>query len=224
MSKKSEAFIKRHSASFQFALTPEQYSTQALKSATPDDLEFLRSEYSRMRDVAQKRLKRLAKSDFSQAKALQERPAGFPKLKDIRSQDFPYAMNELYRFVAAKGSTVQGQKEIRAKTIATFAEHKVHITEEEYPEFIKILEKMRKQKLNYESGVAKSAADFIVGLNKGSVTTNRIFTSRKRLRALMENYRDLSKLEQKIAEVNESGRKFTAIDATAALKEFGWLE
>ena len=149
MSKKSEAFIKRHSASFQFGLTPEQYSTQALKSATPDDLEFLRSEYSRMRDVAQKRLKRLAKSDFSQAKAVQERPAGFPKLKDIRPQDFPYAMNELYRFVAAKGSTVQGQKEIRVKTIETFAKHDVHITEEEYPQFIKILEAMRKQKINY---------------------------------------------------------------------------
>lgn len=221
MSKKSEAFIKRHSASFQFGLKPEQYSTQALKSATPDDLEFLRSEYSRMRDVAQKRIKRLAKSDFSQAKAVQERPAGFPKLKDIRPQDFPYAMNELYRFVAAKGSTVQGQKEIRAKTIATFEKHDVHITEEEYPQFIKILEAMRKQKINYESGIAKATADFIVGLNKGKVTTNRMFTSRKRLKALMDHYNELDKLADRI---NNTPGRFTAVDATEALKEFGWLE
>lgn len=221
MSKKSEAFIKRHSVSFQFALTPEQYSTQALKSATPDDLEFLRSEYTRMRDVAQKRIKRLAKSDFSQAKAVQERPAGFPKLKDIRLQDFPYAMNELYRFVAAKGSTVQGQKEIRAKTIETFAKHDVHITEEEYPQFIKILEAMRKQKINYESGIAKATADFIVGLNKGKVTTNKIFTSRKRLKALMDHYDELDKLAERI---NNTPGRFTAVDATEALKEFGWLE
>ena len=217
MSKKSEAFIKRHSASFQFALTPEQYSTQALKSATPDDLEFLRSEYSRMRDVAQKRIKRLAKSDFSQAKAVQERPEGFPKLKDIRPQDFPYAMNELYRFVAAKGSTVQGQKEIRAKTIATFEKHDVHITEEEYPQFIKILE----EKINYESGIAKATADFIVGLNKGKVTTNRMFTSKKRLKALMNHYNELDKLADRI---NNTPGQFTAVDATEALKEFGWLE
>ena len=221
MSRKSEAFIKQHSASFQFGLKPEQYSTQALKQATEDDLSFLRSEYSRMRDVAQKRIKRLTKSDFSQAKAVQERPEGFPKLKDIKPSDFPYAMNELYRFVAAKSSTVQGQKEIRAKTIETFKKHDVHITEEEYPTFIKILESMRKQKLNYESGIAKATADFIVGLNKGKVTTNRIFTSRKRLSALMNHYRELDKLTEKI---NGFDGKFTAVDADEALREFGWLD
>ena len=222
---KSAAFVKRHSASFKFSLSPEQYSTQALKTATKDDLAFLRAEYTRMRDVAQKRIQRLIKSDFSQAKAVQERPEGFPKLKDIRPQDFPYAMNELYRFVAAKGSTVQGQKEIRTKTIETFAKHNVHITEEEYPEFIKILEQMRKQKINYESGIAKATADFIVGLQKGSVTTNKMFTSRKRLRALMDHYKDLSKLQDRIQFINETEkRKFTAVDATEALRDFGWME
>ena len=72
-------------ARFKFAYEDNYMTTQALENyvarATRDDLSALRSEYTRMRDVAQKRIKRLQASEFNQAKAVLERPEGFPKLK-----------------------------------------------------------------------------------------------------------------------------------------------
>ena len=154
--------------SFQFWYDEKWYTVQGAETmisiGTKDDMATMRSEYTRMRDVAQKRLHRLEKQ-FPNAKALQSHPQGFPKLREIDPRDFAKAFSELAKFVRAKGSTVTGQRDIRRKTIKTWQEQGVNLNERHYDTAIKILEEMRRQKIVYGSDKVVELADSMLELD-----------------------------------------------------------
>ena len=154
--------------SFQFWFDEKWYTVQGAETmarvGTKDDLATMRAEYTRMRDVAQKRIKRLGKQ-FPESKAYQTHQKGFAKLKDIDPRDLPKAFAELAKFVKAKGSTVTGQKQIKQKTIKTWQDQGLNLTNKNYDKTIKILEEMRKQKIVYGSDKAVELADSMLDLD-----------------------------------------------------------
>ena len=154
--------------SFQFWFDEKYYTVHGAvtmaRMGTKDDLSAMRSEYTRMRDVAQKRLHRLEKA-FPESKAVQSHPQGFPKLKDLDPRDFPKAFAELAKFVKAKGSTVTGQKQIKEKTIKTWQEQGLNLNQKNYDKTIKILEEMRRRKIVYGSDKAVELADSMIDLD-----------------------------------------------------------
>ena len=154
--------------SFKFWFDEKYYTVQGAETmarmGTKDDLATMRSEYTRMRDVAQKRLKRLAKA-FPESKAVQSHPQGFKKLKDLDPRDFPKAFAELAKFVKAKGSTVTGQKQIKEKTIKTWQDQGLNLNQKNYDKTIKILEEMRRRKIVYGSDKAVELADSMLDLD-----------------------------------------------------------
>ena len=154
--------------SFQFWFDEKWYTVQGAETmarlGTKDDMSTMRSEYTRMRDVAQKRIKRLGKQ-FPDSKAYQTHAKGFAKLKDIDPRDFPKAFAELAKFVKAKGSTVTGQKQIKEKTIKTWQDQGLNLNSKNYDKTIKILEEMRKQKIVYGSDKAVELADSMLDLD-----------------------------------------------------------
>lgn len=154
--------------SFQFWFDEKFYTVQGAESmfrmGTKDDISTMRSEYTRMRDTAQKRLKRLQKQ-FPESKAVQTRPQGFKKLKDLDPRDFAKAFAELAKFLKSKGSTVSGQKDIKRKTIKTWQDQGLNINDSNYTRVIKILEEMRKRKIVYGSDKAVELADSMMGLD-----------------------------------------------------------
>ena len=168
-------------ASFRFWFGDEWYTVQGastmLREGTKSDVSTMRKEYTRMRDVAQKRLARLS-DEFPEAKAGRHfyyttdasgKPVealGFPKLKNIDQRDFPKAFAELAKFVRAKGSTVSGQREIMKKTINTWQEQGLNLNEANYDKTIKILEEARKQKLTYGSDKVVELADSMLHMSK----------------------------------------------------------
>lgn len=212
---------------FSFNLPEQQYTTQALENyvnmATRDDMIALRAEYTRMRDTAQKRIKRIQDAGFGFSKYIQERPEGFPKLKNIDERDLPQAMNELYRFLSAKTSTLSGQKETMRKTIETFKQSGISITPAEYPRFIQVLEKVRKSKMKqlYDSKDLKAVADASLAINKGeNDPASKLFLSNsKRLKKLLDHANELDKLTTAI---NNHRGKFTAVNMDKYIKSFGW--
>ena len=131
---------------------------------TKDYMATMRAEYTRMRDVAQKRIKRLGQQ-FPESKAYQSHAKGFPKLKELDPRDFAKAFSELAKFVRAKGSTVTGQKEIKNKTIKTWQDQGLNLNQKNYDKTIKILEEMRKQKIVYGSDKAVELADSMLDLD-----------------------------------------------------------
>ena len=154
--------------SFKFWYDEKWYTVQGAETmarvGTKDDMATMRAEYTRMRDVAQKRIKRLGKQ-FPESKAYQTHEKGFAKLKDLDPRDFPKAFAELAKFVRAKGSTVTGQKQIKEKTIKTWQDQGLKLNSKNYDKTIKILEEMRKQKIVYGSDKAVELADSMLDLD-----------------------------------------------------------
>lgn len=169
--------------SFQFWFDEKWYTVQGastmVRLGTKDDIATMREEYTRMRDVAQKRLNRLAKV-FPESKASKHfydtgkrdkegKPIlarGFQKLKNLDPRDFAKAFAELAKFVKAKGSTVTGQRQIKAKTIKTWQEQGIDLNPQNYDMTIKILEEARKQKIVYGSDKVRELADTMLGIDK----------------------------------------------------------
>lgn len=151
---KGQDFSVYSSPSFNFWYEEKWYTVQGAETmvriGTKDDMSTMRGEYTRMRDTAQKRLKRLAKQ-FPESKAVESHPKGFPKLKDLDPRDFPKAFSELAKFLRAKGSTVTGQRQIKEKTIKTWQDQGLPVNEKNYNAVIKVLEEARNQKLVYGS-------------------------------------------------------------------------
>lgn len=98
------------------------------------DFQAMKRQYTEMRDIAQKRIKRLER-EFSEAKAYTSHTyeayrlnpetgkyqkvtlQGFQEIKNIAPEDFAKAFSELSKFVSAKGSTIKGQRAMQAKTM-----------------------------------------------------------------------------------------------------------
>ena len=165
---KGQDFSVYSSPNFQFWFEEKFYTVQGAETmfrlGTKDDISTMRSEYTRMRDVAQKRLKRLEKA-FPNSKVVQNYPHGFPKLKNLDPRDFPKAFAELAKFVKAKGSTVTGQRQIKEKTIQTWQKQGLNLNQKNYDKTIKILEEMRRRKIIYGSDKAVELADSMLDLD-----------------------------------------------------------
>lgn len=73
----------------------------------------LRAEYTRLRDIAQKRIKRLSRDPVAQTSSIyHEFEHGFERLRDIKTREgLERAMADVSRFVRARGSTVTGARE-----------------------------------------------------------------------------------------------------------------
>ena len=167
--------------SFKLWYDKKWYTVQGAETmvriGTKDDMSTMRSEYTRMRDAAQKRIARLQKT-FPEAKAGQHRyntgkvdkegnpiyKSGFPTLKSLDPRDFPKAFAELAKFLNAKSSTVSGQRQIKEKTINTWKNQGLNLNNENYDRVIKILERMRNEKIVYGSDKVVELADITLNL------------------------------------------------------------
>lgn len=129
------------------------------------DFSAMKREYTKMRDVAQKRIKRMGESEFADTKTYQEYAGGFRKIKDIDPRDFAKAYSELSKFVSAKRSTVTGQKDIREKTIREWNKQNIPLNKANYSRTMRIMEEMRKRKIIYDSETARELADMTLGLS-----------------------------------------------------------
>ena len=199
--------------SFKFWYDEKWYTVQGAETmarvGTKDDMVTMRAEYTRMRDVAQKRIKRLGKQ-FPESKAYQTHAKGFAKLKDLDPRDFPKAFAELAKFVRAKGSTVTGQKQIKEKTIKTWQDQGLNLNSKNYDKVIKILEEMRKQKIVYGSDKAVELAESMLDLDDQQ--TNE----------WLDHLDTLLQHTDELAEMKDEKSGFTMVDIDELLEETGW--
>ena len=199
--------------SFKFWYDEKWYTVQGAETmarvGTKDDLATMRAEYTRMRDVAQKRIKRLGKQ-FPESKAYQTHAKGFAKLKELDPRDFPKAFAELAKFVRAKGSTVTGQKQIKEKTIKTWQDQGLNLNSKNYDKVIKILEEMRKQKIVYGSDKAVELAESMLDLDDQQ--TNE----------WLDHLDTLLQHTDELAEMKDEKSGFTMVDIDELLEETGW--
>ncbi len=78
----------------------------------------LRKEYTRLRDIAQKRLQRLGQSEQGRESDIYVSNVGaFPTIKKMGGKVNKYNLIKLARFVANEMSTVRGQKAVTVKIV-----------------------------------------------------------------------------------------------------------
>jgi hypothetical protein len=127
-------------------------------AADPMNVKLVRAEYTRLRDIEQKRIKRMGEHpEYRRTQVYKQNAGKYPKLADIKGGQLPYKLSALQRFVTAKASTITGMKEIRAKQLETLHKHEYNfVTEENLSEFGEFMEEFRAQKLDeqYDSGDA----------------------------------------------------------------------
>lgn len=118
----------------------------------------VRKEYTRLRDISQKRLKRLAAAGYTDTEVYQRNYKHYPKLKDIKSKsELSQRLSDLSRFVGSSQSTVKGIKERNKQTLDTLKEHGYgFVNEGNLSDFGDFMEQYRDQLLDmdYDSGDA----------------------------------------------------------------------
>ena len=138
-----------------FSWDQETYTVQALESiargANRDDWRAIKEEYTRLRDIAHKRITRLGESEFKKTAAYQAHKQDFPKLRDLDPRDIPAAMADIVKFLQAKTSTVSGQRSKRSKTIQSWQEQGLDLNEKNYNKVMALLKEMRSRKILYGS-------------------------------------------------------------------------
>lgn len=85
------------------------------------DERALRKEYSRLREIANRRLARLQASEYKETDLAKEYAGGFAILAEV--EDLPRELTKLARFVASERTSVTGLKRIDRQTIETLHEH-----------------------------------------------------------------------------------------------------
>lgn len=137
---------------------PNWYIPTKIKAEIQENRAAVRKEYTRLRDIAQKRLKRLKAAGLDDTQAYLKNYKHYPKLKDIKSDaELASRLSDLSRFITAKGSTVSGQKDIMKKSLTTLHDKGYKfVNEGNFRDFGKFMEEYRKQMLDmsYDSGDA----------------------------------------------------------------------
>ena len=97
-----------------------EYNYSSLKKFSDSEL---RKEYSRLRSIAQKRIKRLGESQWSWTNTYQTYKEGFPELSEIKTHsDLVKELQTLGHYVYSKETSISGMNEIMKKSIESLNE------------------------------------------------------------------------------------------------------
>lgn len=123
---------------------PMQMIAPRLGSLTeqyPDKV--LRSEYSRLRDIAQKRLKRMEGKPEA-AGIYARHPEGFPKVKGQSREDLVSNLMEISNFLTARTGSLSGIRMRNKEIKETLSQHGVEIPESQLANFGRFMNALKK--------------------------------------------------------------------------------
>lgn len=121
-------------------------------------LKEVRKEYTRLRDISQKRLKRLKAAGYEETEIYQRNYKHYPLLKNIKTNsELAQRLSDLSRFIESRRSTIKGIKDQRTQSIQTLHEHGYDfVNDRNYQDFVRFMESYRDNLLDmeYDSGDA----------------------------------------------------------------------
>lgn len=117
--------------------SPEYYTLDAIRHADVWTPENIRSEYSRLRKIAQERLRIMKASEIGmQSRTYQTNKNRFKPVSQMTLGETKIALNEVSRMISAKTGTLSGIKKAHSQAIRTLQKHGYEfVTEKNYWEF-----------------------------------------------------------------------------------------
>lgn len=203
-----------------FTYGEDWYTVEGAETLMREDEKAMRKEYTRLRDIAEKRLKRLKQGEYGWTKTAKKE--SFKKLKDTDRRDLPKALSELYKFVHAGTSTISGQRKAEEKTSATLNKavgSKGAVNRRNYSRVIKILNGARnlKSKVLYGS-------DKIIELAEATLTlSDEAFeTVLDNLESILPHSDEFEE-ELEMYMEDEDLDDYDSVDMDTFLEYTGWL-
>lgn len=126
-----------------------EWSVDVLRTMSED---ALRKNYVRLRKVAQKRLGNLGADELTRKSEYYKRWShGFAAATELKGKtSLVYKLSDVMRFLSAKSSTVRGQKTIRRHKIATLQAHGFNVNDENFDDFISMVQDAKEEKTKYD--------------------------------------------------------------------------
>lgn len=117
--------------------SPDFYTLDAIRHADVWTEENIRSEYARLRKIAQQRLREMSKSPIGrQSQTYKRNRERFKPIAETTPGERKILLAEVSRMITARTGTLAGIKRQRKLAIATFKEHGYDfVTEQNYNEF-----------------------------------------------------------------------------------------
>lgn len=190
------------------------YTRSALRNADVWTDKAIRQEYRRLRDIAQKRLARLAKAEPN-SQAYKRNVGRFGAARGQRTEQLRQLLPDLAKFIAAKTGTVQGIRQQRARAVETLQRHGyTGITKENLQAFGEFMEQYRAKALDKVLG-SPTAVEMFEFTQEHAIPWKRIKARFAGWLAQRDELRDY------VQRRHEAGEEVTS---DQILKEFNRLE
>ena len=181
-----------------------QYTVYANRIGAGIPQNEIKKEYTRLRDILNKRIQRIDKSDFAGQGIARQFPQGLPKLSEIAPEDLPYLLQQAATALNSRGGSLKGLQMRQSETIKSLRERGyTNISDSNIRAFANFMEEARDRGLEkvYGSDTIATMYDSIVALDISP-------------EAIMQDFAwwldNIDMAETKAAEMRERGENVTA--------------
>lgn len=130
-----------------------QYTVYANRIGAGIPQNEIKKEYTRLRDILNKRIQRINKSDFAGQGIAGQFPQGLPKLAEIRPEDLPYLLQQAATAINSSAGSLKGLRHRRSETIKSLQERGyTNIDETNISSFAEFMEEARERGLEMVYG------------------------------------------------------------------------
>lgn len=191
----------------------EAYTVSSIEMAGSFTYSEAKKEYTRLRNIANKRLQRLKEAGYGDTDIYRANAGQYPSYKEFSTpRDLYKALSSLSWFITAKGSTVSGQRDTEEQIRDTLASNYGTPQDMDLKKFGNFMEFMRAKYQGKEYDSERSARIYRESLKKG-ITLDQLKYHQK---TFYKNESRLSKMKNRVKGMN---RDRTAKEFASALKK-----
>lgn len=181
-----------------------QYTVYANRIGAGIPEKEIKKEYTRLRDILNKRIQRINKSDFAGQGIAGQFPQGLPKLADIAPEDLPYLLQQAATALNSRSGSLKGLQMRQSETVKSLRERGyTNIDDSNIRQFASFMDEARDRGLEkiYGSDTIATMYDSIVALDisPGAIMQDFAWWLDK-----------IDMAETKAAEMRERGENVTA--------------
>ena len=181
-----------------------QYTVYANRIGAGIPKNEIKKEYTRLRDILNKRIQRINKSDFAGQGISGQFPQGLPKLAEIAPEDLPYLLQQAATALNSRSGSLKGLQMRQSETVKSLRERGyTNIDDSNIRQFASFMDEARDRGLEkiYGSDTIATMYDSIVALDIGP-------------EAVMQDFAwwldNIDMAETKAEEMRERGENVTA--------------
>lgn len=205
----------RAKARTQLSKPRSAYTVSSIELAGTFTHSEAKKEYTRLRNIAKKRLKRLAEAGYQMSDIYRANVDKFKAIKDFKTpRDLYNALSQLAYFIEAKQSTVSGQREVEERIQKTLAENYGTPEDMDLKKFGEFMEFMRAKYQGKEYDSERSAKVYRESLKK-NISLKDL---KKHQKLFYDNEKRLTQMKNKTKGMS---RERTSRDYVKALKQRG---